>query len=497
MRENITNHAIKCLTEQSHTYYQNNFAGSLSNKVSDLVRSVPELIEMLIDKFFGYIFALIVAIYTLGCVNLVFAIALSVWILCFVCLYFLIRHYLEHIASTWAERGAICSGKIVDLLSNILSMRLFAAASYERKFIGQASHEAADAERKFHWVNFWIWLFYGASSVVLLGASLYFLIKGREDGRITAGDFALVLSINIAVIDFLWQLADRCLEFTKLFGRIAQALSTIIRPTEVKDASGARKLIIKKGRITFNKVKFRYKGADPLFENKSVVIEPGQKVGLVGYSGSGKTTFVNLILRLYDVTDGSILIDGQDIKVVSQSSLRSAISIIPQDSSLFHRSLMENIRYGKLDATDEAVIRAAKKAHAHTFIKAMPQGYHTFAGERGVKLSGGQRQRIAIARAILKNAPILILDEATSHLDSITETLIQESLNALMRNKTTIVIAHRLSTLLSMDRILVFDRGKIVGDGTHKHLMATNDLYKTLWKAQVGGFLQDDQKKRA
>ncbi|WP_291398139.1 ATP-binding cassette domain-containing protein [Acinetobacter sp.] len=219
----------------------------------------------------------------------------------------------------------------------------------------------------------------------------------------------------------------------------------------------------------------------------------GQKVGLVGYSGGGKSTFVNLILRLYDVTDGAILIDGQDIRDVTQDSLRENIAMIPQDPSLFHRSLMENIRYGRADSTDEEVIEAAKKAHAHEFISALPQGYDSLVGERGVKLSGGQRQRIAIARAILKNAPILILDEATSQLDSVTESLIQESLWELMQNKTTIVIAHRLSTLLHMDRILVFDKGKIVEDGTHSELLAKAGLYKTLWDAQVGGFLGDEK----
>jgi ATP-binding cassette subfamily B protein len=247
------------------------------------------------------------------------------------------------------------------------------------------------------------------------------------------------------------------------------------------------------GHITFDKVKFHYKDTKPLFENKSIEIEAGQKVGLVGYSGGGKSTFVHLILRLYDVTHGSILIDGQDIKSVSQDSLRENIAMIPQDPSLFHRSLRENIRYGRIDATDEEVMEAAKKAHAHEFIEKLPQGYDALVGERGVKLSGGQRQRIAIARAILKNAPILIMDEATSQLDSLTEALIQESLWQLMEHKTTLVIAHRLSTLLHMDRILVFDQGKIVEDGNHNDLLSKGGLYKNLWNAQVGGFLGDKQ----
>jgi ATP-binding cassette subfamily B protein len=262
---------------------------------------------------------------------------------------------------------------------------------------------------------------------------------------------------------------------------------------EILDKPNAVPLQCAQGQITFRDVKFHYKGTKPLFSDKSVTIESGQKVGLVGYSGGGKSTFVNLILRLYDVTEGSILIDGQDVRDVTQDSLHQTIAMIPQDPSLFHRSLMDNIRYGRVDATDKEVITASKKAYAHEFISKLPLGYESLVGERGVKLSGGQRQRIAIARAILKNAPILILDEATSQLDSVTEGLIQESLWGLMQSKTTIVIAHRLSTLLHMDRILVFDQGKIVEDGSHTQLLAKSGSYKTLWDTQIGGFLGDNQ----
>jgi ATP-binding cassette subfamily B protein len=275
----------------------------------------------------------------------------------------------------------------------------------------------------------------------------------------------------------------------ELIGSITQGVSIALLPLTIQDPQPAQSLQVRRGAITFDQVKFNYKGATTLFHNKSVTISAGQKIGLVGYSGSGKTTFINLILRMYDVTAGAILIDGQDIRQVTQVSLHRAIGLIPQDPSFFHRSLLENIRYGRLDASDAEVITAAQQAHADDFIVRLPQGYASLVGERGVKLSGGQRQRLAIARVFLKNAPILVLDEATSQLDSVTEQVIQQSLKRLMHGKTSIVIAHRLSTLLQMDRILVFEAGAIIEDGPHEALLAKGGLYKTLWEAQSGGLL--------
>jgi ATP-binding cassette subfamily B protein len=288
-------------------------------------------------------------------------------------------------------------------------------------------------------------------------------------------------------------MGEEILRFSKEVGNCRQALNIIVEPHEIQDHPNASDLLVTQGQIVFDKVQFQYQNTEPLFENKTVTILPGQKVGLVGHSGSGKTTFVNLILRLFDVSQGTILIDGQDIKKVTQQSLRKNIGMIPQDPSLFHRTLFENIQYGRFEATSDEVITAAKQANAHEFIMHLPKGYESLVGERGVKLSGGQRQRIAIARAFLKNAPILILDEATSQLDSVTEQNIQESLWQLMQNKTTIVIAHRLSTLLHMDRILVFEKGRIIEDGTHQALLAQAGRYSSLWAAQVGGFIFDEE----
>jgi ATP-binding cassette subfamily B protein len=327
-----------------------------------------------------------------------------------------------------------------------------------------------------------------------MGFSSYFLVHLYSKNLVTAGDFALIMGLSMETAYMIWFTMSEVEEFNTAVGKCKQSMTSLMVPLEIEDKPGAAVLQCKYGQIAFEDVKFHYKGTNALFQNMSIEIKGGQKVGLVGYSGGGKTTFVNLLLRLYDITDGAILIDGQNISDVTQDSLRASIAMIPQDPSLFHRSIMDNIRYGRIEASDEEVIEAAKKAHAHEFIAKLSLGYDSLVGERGVKLSGGQRQRIAIARAILKNAPILILDEATSQLDSVTENLIQDSLWELMENKTTLVIAHRLSTLLHMDRILVFDKGRIAQDGTHDELLAAGGLYKQLWDAQVGGFLGDEKR---
>jgi ATP-binding cassette subfamily B protein len=288
----------------------------------------------------------------------------------------------------------------------------------------------------------------------------------------------------------LWVACDLMPRFFKSVGIASQALSLMNDPQDVNDAPNTPPLIVNKGEIVFENVSFHY-GEKQLFANKDVHIKGGEKVGLVGYSGAGKSTFVNLILRFYPVDKGRILIDGQDIASVTLESLRNQVALIPQDPLLFHRTLEDNIRYGNTSASKNDVYQAAKMAHCDEFIRRCPQGYDSLVGERGTKLSGGERQRIAIARAMLAGSPILILDEATSSLDSVTEQYIQESLEILMQNRTTIVIAHRLSTLAKMDRILVFDKGKVVEEGSHQELLAKRGHYAHMWQMQAGGFLPE------
>jgi len=321
---------------------------------------------------------------------------------------------------------------------------------------------------------------------------LYYALQLWGRGEISVAEFVVASTTTLLIINEARNHSRRFLEFFEYIGNVANGVHTLVKPHEVVDQPGAQRVWVERGRIEFRDVSFGYTDEQLIFQHLNVTIPAGQRVGLVGFSGSGKSTFVSLILRLYDPQGGQILIDGHDIKAMTQNSLHSQLSLIPQDPNLFHRTLMENIRYGRLEATDEEVVDAARKAHADGFIRNIKGQYSSLVGERGVKLSGGQRQRIAIARVVVKNAPILILDEATSSLDSITEQAIQETLNEVMQGKTVIVVAHRLSTIAHLDRILVFDQGRIVEDGTHDELLALGGSYHRLWSRQAGGFVLDD-----
>ena len=331
----------------------------------------------------------------------------------------------------------------------------------------------------------------GVLVFLLMVAMLYLLINERLAGRVTVGDFAFVLSLTVMFSFQIWDLGQQFVHFTRELSKTRQAMKVLLLPHEIYNREYATPKTIQHGTIEFSDVCFTYNDDRGLFRNLSVTIKAGEKVGLVGYSGGGKSSFIRLIMRLFEVESGQILIDGHPIQSFTKENLRSQIAMIPQDPELFHRTIRENICFGKLNATEAEIIIAAKKAHAHEFIQELAEGYDSLVGEKGVKLSGGQRQRIAIARAIIKQAPIIILDEATSSLDSITERLIQESLHEMMQNKTTIVIAHRLSTLREMDRILVFKDGQIIEDGTLDDLRQQDGHFAKLWAMQGGGYLPE------
>jgi ATP-binding cassette subfamily B protein len=479
--------------DHSHSYFSNQFAGNIASKISDMVENVNHILQLILTVFIPTLVAVIIASFIFYSLSPFFAVILIGWALIHIGIGIAYASRCAYYSHLHSETRSQLNGRIVDSLTNYFAVKIFGNKKYELQYIDSLQQiEQKQNTQQILYIER-VRLVLGILTLLGPGLSLNgYAYWCWSHHLITVGDIVLIFNTSWNIIMMLWWSSIELPNFFKQVGICRQALSLLREPLSLINTPNAQPLKVPHGKIQFQKVHFQYGHTTPLFFDKSVTIQAGQKVGLVGYSGSGKTTFANLILRLFDIQSGHILIDGQNIADVSQESLRQSITLIPQDPSLFHRSLMENIRYGRADASDKEVIEAAKRAHAHEFIMALPEGYDAPVGERGVKLSGGQRQRIAIARAILKNAPILILDEATSALDSFTESQIQESLALLMKGKTTLVIAHRLSTLLNMDRILVFDRGKIIEDGTHASLMVKKGLYQSLWEAQVGGFLPDD-----
>jgi ATP-binding cassette subfamily B protein len=487
---------FKHLTQQSYHYFSNQMAGSLANKINDLPRAIDAIFMIITWYAIAAFSSIIVALILMCTINYWFAIILLTWIVLQLLISFKLSKKVDEYSIENAEDKSELSGKLVDSLSNSSTVKLFSSASEEFSYISTSQMKEELSNKKLTIYMNIFRLYLDIPVTIMLVIMVYCLLSFWQQGLITTGDLVFIFNVSLAIMTQIWYLCHAMADLYREIGIARQAIAILSVPIDVNDIPNAKSLIVTKGKIEFENVAFHYNKGKKVFENKSVIIEPHHRVGLVGFSGSGKTTFIHLILRLFNVESGRILIDGQDISQVSQDSLRAAISMIPQDTTLFHRTLMENIRYGNPKATDEEVFFASKQACCDDFISLLPEGYNTLVGERGIKLSGGQRQRIAIARAILKNAKLVILDEATSQLDSLTEEIIQKSLWELMNAKTTIVIAHRLSTLLHMDRILVFDNGTIVEDGSHNELIAMNGLYKSMWNAQVGGFLPETDKER-
>lgn len=480
------------LMHHSYTFFQNIFAGSLARKIFDMAQGVERIISTIKVAVVPRVIALLISSVVLFvAVKPIFGIILFLWTVVFVYSSYLVAKGSEEIAREHAEESAKLGGVMTDSVSNVISTKLFSNITHEIAHLDKYLNSLVKIERRLMWKNLKANFIQGCFVTILIGLMLIALIHGRIQGYISPGDFAFVLTLSISFILSLEDIRQRMLEFIKVVGTCNQALSYIKMPHEITDVPHALPLNITKGEIKFDDVTFKHTNMNSnLFNKLSITIHAGEKVGLVGYSGGGKSTFIKLILRLLDTQSGRVLIDNQDIKQVKKHSLRKQIGTIPQDPDLFHRTIMENIRFAKPDATDEEVIEAAKKAKCHDFISILPEGYQSLVGERGIKLSGGQKQRIAIARAFLKNAPILLLDEATSSLDSVTERQIQESLHEVMLNRTTIVIAHRLSTLKDMNRILVFVNGNIIEDGSLDDLLKnTNSHFYKLWNMQAEGFI--------
>ncbi|NRB10360.1 MAG: ABC transporter ATP-binding protein [Rickettsiaceae bacterium] len=481
----------KYLIGHSYNYFINNLAGDLANKVNYLPQALDEVRMIISWRVISAVGIIITTLIIMLTIQPFFSLITGIWIFSDLLSSVIFVKYISISGKEDAEAKNILSGRIVDTIVNIGISKIFAKQSHELNHIKTTQEVEKVTNTK---VKSRIVLFRFAKDIIataMLVLIVYLLITNWQQEKITTGEFVFIFNTIWGIMYHLWVLGENLGTLFKNYSIASRTLQVITEPHDVIDIENAKELKVASGDIVFNNVSFHYNYGKNLFTNKNIIIKPREKVGLVGFSGSGKTSFVNLILRFFDVESGVITIDGQNIAEVTQTSLRENISMIPQDTTLFHRTLFENIQYGNINASEEEVIEASKKAHCHEFIMELPQGYETLVGERGIKLSGGQRQRIAIARAILKNSSILILDEATSALDSVTEKYIQEALVELMENKTTIIIAHRLSTLSKMDRILVFDKGQIIEDGSHAELLKNDNYYARMWKMQDSGFLPD------
>jgi ATP-binding cassette, subfamily B, bacterial len=491
--KHLTDYALAGLANKSYRFYSNTFTGGLVAKVKRFVRSFEELHGQIVYHLWMQGLALVSAVGVLWYHSWHLGLFFLVWLVCYGFLvYGMVRWTIPKTLAN-AEADSKVTAHLSDILANILTVKMFGASKREHSSFAETTTYQLGATRRAWMQNgFWNSAFQGITINIFEIGIIVGVVMLWMQGSASAGLMTLVLLYVLRSFNIVWQISRNVLNITRALTDANEMVEILDEPAEVEDAQNPEEVRFTHGRIAFAHVRHAYDGGAHVFKDLSLEIQSGEKVALVGHSGAGKSTIVKLLLRFLDVEGGSIEIDGQDITKVRQEALRQKIAYVPQEPSLFHRTLFENIAYGKVNATREEVEEASRRARAHDFIVKTPSGYDTLVGERGVKLSGGERQRVAIARALLKDAPIVILDEATSSLDSISERFIQEAFDELMKGRTTIVIAHRLSTIQHMDRIVVLEDGAVAEEGTHSALLAQGGIYANLWQSQVGGFLPDD-----
>ncbi len=490
------------VVRQSWAFFQNDFAGRISNRVMQTGPSVRATLTATVTTVWYILVYGVSAVTLTAAADRWLAVPILLWFCGYSVLLRLFVPRMRERSKVSSEARSALMGRIVDSYTNILTVKLFARAAEEDQYVRSAVDRHIDLFKS----SQRLLTSFGAildvlNALLIAGSGALALLLWRY-GAVEVGSIAMVLPLTFQLTTMSRQIAMRITEIFEEVGVVQEGMLTIAKPLQLPDPAGAKPLAVRAGRIDFKNVSFGYGRETGVLQNFNLTIHPGEKIGLVGRSGAGKSTVVNLLLRFFELEDGAILVDGQDISKVTQESLRAQISVVTQDTSLLHRSIRANIRYGKPTASDEEVVRAAKLAHAHDFILDLEDwhgrhGYAAHVGERGVKLSGGQRQRVAIARVILKDAPILVFDEATSALDSEVEAAIQSSLGTLMADKTVIAIAHRLSTIAQMDRLIVIEHGRIVEQGTHRELLTHAGHYATLWHRQAGGFIDAEDMQAA
>ena len=481
---------FKYLGKHSHAYFSDRFAGSLSSKISHASGGAHDLLDSFVWNYYSGILSLVLTLLYITSISLLAgAIFFSLLAVLVPMNVYIAKYRRPHVVA-YSAQATKMRGRLVDAISNIGAVRQYSRHAYEQEKLNDEVLKMRSLDVRQWQISEWGLALNNVLIVIFELALITVVISLWTKNVLSTGEFVMIITLLLNVNGTLVFIGNSINGFIRRYADLEEGLSDVLLPYEIEDVKNAKELQVNKAAINWRGVYFKF-GENAVFDNFDLNILPGERVGLVGHSGAGKTTFVSLLLRQHDVTGGAILIDDQNISEVTQDSLRDAVAVVPQEPLLFHRSVKDNIAYGKPDATNEEIIAVAKKAQAHDFINKLALGYETLVGERGIKLSGGQKQRVAIARAMLKNAPILILDEATSALDSESEVAIQKALHELMVGKTVVAIAHRLSTLREMDRIIVLENGKIVEDGTHDSLKSGGGVYQRLWEHQAGGFLQE------
>ena len=477
----------------SYSFFQEKRAGDMGNKIKETSSGTVDMLSIILGRFTRISMALFVSSVILFSVDRLVGSAVIIFAVFIIIGGVIVTGKARVFSHITAVSTSSVIGRIIDCFTNILNIKMFNAIKVEKKRLESEVETVVSNDRNTRKYLFKVNLFYSITNISIVSFCILCTFSGYRDGTTSIGDLVFVFALVPRIMEMIWFLSQEISRFSYIYGNVSQGVDLLNIPYSVVDKPDAKPLSIKTASVEFKDIYFKYTedSKNYVLSDLSFSLPKGQKLGLVGYSGAGKTTLINILMRLFDVVSGEILINKKDIANLTQESVSKHISYIPQEPILFHRSIMENIAYGDPHATEERIKEAARLANAEEFINKLPDGYNTKVGERGIKLSGGQKQRIAIARIILKDAPLVILDEPTSALDSITETYLNKTLYEVLKGKTMIVIAHRLSTLRNMDKIMVLDKGKIVQSGSHNQLIKQSGLYKLFWNSQTFGFIDE------